>query len=150
MTLKDTLKADLTAAMKSGDTITRDAIRQVIGDINSQEKGGKTAVEFDDQKVLSVIRKAQKDRLELADGFAMAGRPEAEAEERAKAAALETYIPSRLSEDEVRAIVAAATDDVDTANPANFGKVMKAVQTQVAGRFDGKQVAALVNAAFGR
>lgn len=65
-TLKDQLRADMTAHLKSGNKLALMTLRNLLGEINTKEKGGKTPVELDDQQVTSLLQKEAARRRETA------------------------------------------------------------------------------------
>ena len=77
--------------------------------------------------------------------------PELADRELAELAVLDRYLPEPLTAEEVSVLVEAAVarlaDEGVTGMPA-MGRVMKDVTPQVAGRFDGAQLATMVRAAL--
>lgn len=149
--LKDTLKADLTAAMKAGDDNRRSTLRMALAAITNAEVAGDEAVELSDDQVIAVLQAEAKKRSEAAEIYAGAGRTEAEAKERAELAVLEAYLPAAMGEDEIRAIVAeevAAAAAAGNAGPKAMGLVVKAVRARVGSSADGALVANLVKSAL--
>jgi uncharacterized protein YqeY len=141
MTQADQVKLDLTAAMKAGEKERVGALRLVLSELQKAAKEG-----GDDEVV--VLRRERKRRLESAKAFRDNDRAElAEAEER-EAAIIEGYLPAELSDDELRAIVAAAVAETGASSPKDMGQVMKAAMGVVAGRADGKRVSALAGEAL--
>jgi uncharacterized protein YqeY len=57
---------------------------------------------------------------------------------------IEAYLPKMMSEDEVKAEVAAAIQSLDATGPQDMGKVMGALSGKLAGKADGKLIASLV------
>lgn len=145
-TLKDTLKADLTVNLKARNELETTTLRSVLGAIQTQEKAGKTAVEFDDAQVEAVLAKELKKRRETAAEYARVNVPDRAARETAEADFIATYLPEGLSEDEVKAIVADTVAGFDAPTMRDFGAIMKQVVAQVKGRADGKLVSELVKA----
>lgn len=145
-TLKDTLKADLTVNLKARNELETTTLRSVLGAIQTQEKAGKTAVEFDDAQVEAVLAKELKKRRETAAEYARVNVPDRAARETAEADFIATYLPKGLTEDEVKAIVAETVADFDAPSMRDFGAIMKQVVAQVKGRADGKLVSELVKA----
>lgn len=147
--LKQTLQDDLTTAIKSRDELTAATIRMALTAITNEEVAGKEARVLSDDDVLAVLGREAKRRREAAEAYDVADRPELADRERAELGVLARYLPQPLSDDEVKAIVAAAVADAaangQTGGPA-MGAVMKAVQAQIRGRADGGAVAALVRA----
>ena len=149
--LKDTLKSDLTAAMKAGDETGRSTLRMALAAVTNAEVAGDEAVELTDDQVMAVLQAEAKKRAEAAEIYAGAGRTEAAQKERDELAVLERYLPAALSEDEIRAIVAeevAAVAAAGNAGPKAMGLVVKAVRARVGSGADGSVVANLVKAAL--
>ena len=149
--LKDTLKSDLTAAMKAGDETGRSTLRMALAAVTNAEVAGDEAVELTDDQVMAVLQAEAKKRAEAAEIYAGAGRTEAAQKERDELAVLERYLPAAMSEDEIRAIVAeevAAAAAAGNAGPKAMGLVVKAVRARVGSGADGSVVANLVKAAL--
>jgi uncharacterized protein YqeY len=137
MTLADTVKGDLTTAMKAGEKERVGALRMILSELQKAEKDGSA-------DELAVLRRERKRRTESATAFRDAGRAELAAQEESEAALIEAYLPAELSDDELRAIVADAVAESGASSPKDMGQAMKAAMPKVAGRADGKRVSALV------
>jgi uncharacterized protein YqeY len=61
-----------------------------------------------------------------------------------QAKVIEAYMPKMMSEDEVRASVAAAIETLGATGPQDMGKVMGVLSGKLAGKADGKLIATLV------
>lgn len=149
--LKDTIRADLTAAIKARDALRAGTLRMVIAAISNAEVAGKEARELTDDDVIGVLTSEAKKRRESAEAFDAGNRPELAEKERAEAAILAEYLPTPLTGEEITAIVAAAIESTGSAEagPKGIGPVMGAVQQQVRGRADGAAVAAEVRRQLG-
>jgi uncharacterized protein YqeY len=143
-TIKEQLRADLTAAMKARDETRTRTLRMTMTSIRNEEVSGHSARDLDDDEVLKIIGREAKRRREAAAAFADAGRDEQAAAELAEEEVLSEYLPAQLSDDELAALVAAAIAETGASGPAGIGPVMKAVTPKVAGRAEGSRVAALV------
>ena len=141
MTLTDTVKQDLTTAMKAGEKDRVAALRLVLSELQKAAKDGS-----DDE--LAVLRRERKRRHESAGAFRQGGRPELADAEEAEAAIIEGYLPAELSDEELRALVAEAVDETGATSPQDMGRVMKATMGRVAGRADGRRVSGLVQEAL--
>ena len=149
--LKDTLKSDLTAAMKAGDETGRSTLRMALSAITNAEVAGEEAVELTDDQVMAVLQAEAKKRSEAAEIYAQAGRTEAAQKEQAELAVLERYLPAAMSDDEIKAIVTeevAAAAAAGNTGPKAMGLVVKAVRARVGAGADGSVVANLVKAAL--
>jgi uncharacterized protein YqeY len=142
--LKDRLRADLTAAMKSRDEVRTRTLRMALTSVSKEEVAGASARELTDDEVMGVLTKEAKRRREAADAFAAAGRDQQAAAERAEGVILAGYLPAQLSDEEISALVAEVIAESGASGMAAMGQVMKAVTPRVAGRADGARVAAEV------
>jgi uncharacterized protein len=133
MALADQLRQDLATSLKAGEKERVGTLRLVLSELQRAAKDGS-----DDE--LAVLRRERKRRHESATAFRDGGRPELADAEEAEAKIIEGYLPAELSDDELRAIVAAAVSDM--------GAVMRSAMGQVAGRADGRRVSALAQEAL--
>ena len=145
-TLKATLQHDLHAAMRAREEVRVATLRMTLTAISNEEVSGTTARELSDEETLKVVAKEAKKRKESATAYRDAGRPELAEREEAELAVLETYLPAQLGDDELTAIVDRAIEQVGATSMAQMGQVMKAAQTEAAGRADGGAIAAKVKA----
>jgi len=141
MAIADTVRQDLTAAMRAGEKDRVGALRLVLSELQKAAKDGS-----DDE--LAVLRRERKRRLESARAFRDAGRGELAAGEEAEAELIAAYLPAELSDDELREIVTAAVAESGAGSPRDMGLVMKAAMPRIAGRADGKRVSAVVQEAL--
>ena len=150
-TLKDQLRADLTAAMKSRDQLVKATLRMTLTAIGNAEVAGTEARQLDEAEVLAVITKEAKKRAEAAEAFAAAGRDELAARERAEGELLARYLPTQLTDDELATIARTAVEETaaelgERPGPRQMGQVMKKATAAAAGRAEGGRVAAAVKA----
>ena len=148
-TLKEQLRADLTAAMKARDELVKSTLRMTLTAIGNAEVAGTEARVLSDDEVLKVITKEAKKRAESAEAFGAAGREELAAQERAEGEILARYLPEQLSDDELHEVARRAVEETAAAlgeqpGPRQMGQVMKRASAAVAGRADGGRVAAAV------
>ena len=141
MTLKERLKEDVVAYMKAGNRTALTTVRNVLGEISTREKSGKTPVELDDAQVTTLLHNEAAKRRDTARIYTEAGEADRASAEVAEAEIIEAYLPKALTRGEVEAIV----DKVIAALRAE----MKPVTAEVAGRFDGKTVSDIVRSRLG-
>jgi len=149
MTLKQTLRTDLTAAMKARDEVRSSTLRMVLTAITNAEVAGKQARELSDEEIIGVLSTEAKKRREAATAFSDGGRPEQAAKEVAEAAVIADYLPEPLSAEQISGIVAKAIAQTGAEDVKAMGKVMGVVTPQVKGRADGAAVAAEVRRQLG-
>ena len=146
--LKDTLRTDLTDAIRSRDQVRAATLRMALTAVTNEEVSGTQARELSDTEVQKVVAKEAKKRREAAAAYTSASRPELAAKEEAELAVLEGYLPTQLSDAEIDALVAQAISQTGATGMPQLGSVMKAVQPLVAGRAEGGRVAAAVRKAL--
>ena len=144
MSIKESLRTDLTEAIRGRDVITSSTIRMVLSAITNEEVAGKEARELSDDEVIVVLSREAKKRREAAEAFAGAGHAEKAALEKSEGEVIARYLPAQLSTDEVKAIIAEAIVATGAAVPADMGKVMGAIKPKIAGKADGALVSSLV------
>jgi len=140
--LKAELQSALKEAMKAKDSQRRNAIRLLNSAIKQVEIDTRTPL--DDEGVQAVLQKEAKQHRETSAELEAAGRAEEIASARFDLETIESFPPSRLTEDELRQIVRRAIDETGASSLREMGAIMRAVMPQVRGRADGKQVNSLV------
>lgn len=145
-TLKGRLRDDLTAAIKSRDSVRSGTIRMVLTAVSQAEVAGPQAVELTDAQVLDVVVREAKKRREAEEAYVAAGREELAAKERAEAEVLRDYLPSQLSAEEITRLVTEAVEQTGAGQlgPKGMGKVMAVLTPRTKGRAEGAVVAAEV------
>lgn len=146
--LVDTIRADLTTAMKARDAMTVGTLRSVIAAIQEAEVAGNSAVTLDDDAVMKVLAAQAKRRVEAAEAFESGGAADRAAKERAELVVLEAYLPKKLGDDELASIVSSVLTTNGFTEKSQMGQAMKAVNAEVAGRADGRAVADLVKSSL--
>ena len=146
MSLRDQLKADVSAAMRSGETLRRDTLRMALSALALVEKDLKR--DATDDEVLGVIVKAVKTRKESVDAYTAANRADLAEGENAEIAILSTYMPEQMSDADVDALVAEAISATGAASAKEMGKVMGWLGPKTKGRVDGKVLSGKVTAAL--
>jgi uncharacterized protein YqeY len=141
VSLSDSVKQDLTAAMKAGDKARVGALRLVLSELQKDAKEGPG-------DEIAVLRRERKRRLESARAFREGGRDELADGEEAEAAVIQAYLPAELGDEELKAIVAQAVTDTGASTPKDMGAVMKVAMERIGGRADGKRVSAAAREAL--
>jgi len=144
MSLKDRFMVDLKQAMKSKDTLRKDTITMVRAAVKQIEVDQR--IDVDDAGVIEIIAKQVKQKKSAIDEFEKGGRSDLVEQTQNEINILLEYLPQPLSEDELKAIVIAAVQEVGATNIKEMGKVMTVIMPQVTGRADGKILSDLVRA----
>lgn len=151
--LKDTIQADMVAAMKAHDELTKSTLRMAVAAIKNEQVAGSEARELSDDEVLAVLNREVAKRRDSAEAYTAGHRPELAEKELAEIEVLQRYLPAALTDAELDAIVAeevaAAAAGLGAApTMKQMGLVIKAVNARAAGRAQGATVAAKVKAAL--
>ena len=148
MGLKERLKEDLTASMRSRDEVRTGTIRMVLTAITNEEVAGKEVRILVDAEIITVLSREAKKRREAAEAFDSTGSKDRAELERKEGGIIAEYLPAQLSEAELKEMIAAAISESGATGPAGMGLVMKALSPKIAGRADGAAVSAAVKAAL--
>jgi uncharacterized protein YqeY len=156
--------------MKSGDTSRRDTLRFVLAAIQREgvdrlhaaierliaegkDEGSRQTYiaehrpsDLDDVAVLDVLQKQAKMRRDSIDAFRKGDRPLLAEKEEQELAIIQSYLPTQMSDADLRAIVERVVAETGAAGPRDMGKVMPKVLAETKDRADGKKVAGLVGA----
>jgi uncharacterized protein YqeY len=139
--IADRIRADVTTALKAGERERVTALRLVLSELQKAAKDG-------DADELAVLRRERKRRREAEEAYRDAGREDLADGEAFEAAAIETYLPAELSDEELDALVKAAVAETGASSPRDMGRVIKQVMAAAGGRADGKRVSTKVKEAL--
>lgn len=142
MTLKERITEDMKSAMRAGEKERLGTIRLALAAIKQREVDER--ITLDDGQVLAVLEKMIKQRKEAITQFQAGGRADLVAKESAEISILEGYLPARMSDAELDALIAGAIASTGAASAKDMGKVMALVKSQAHGRADMGAVSARV------
>ncbi len=138
MGLIERLNDDLKSAMRAKDENRLSVIRLLKAAITNYELArGKDAPPPTEADYLGLVEKQVKQRRESIEMYKQGNRPELAAKEEAEIRALEVYLPTRLTRDEIKTEVQGIIAALGT---KEFPKVMREAATKLKGRADGKTV----------
>lgn len=153
--LRETIQADLTEAMRNREETRKSALRMLISAVRNAEirtpPPGATdeqlaemaklpPVVLSDDEVLSVVQKQLKQRRDSIDQYVKANREDLADKERAEAAILEVYLPQQATAEEIEAAARKIIAETGASGPREMGKVMPVLTKQFAGRADGRLI----------
>ncbi|WP_036116389.1 MULTISPECIES: GatB/YqeY domain-containing protein [Luteibacter] len=144
MSLKAKITEDMKAAMKGGEKDRLAVIRLMQSEIKRREVDER--IELDDNQVLAVLEKMQKQRRDSIEQFDKAGRTDLSTIERYEMSVIETYLPAKLSDAELDDVITAAIAETGATTARDMGKVVALVKEKAAGRADMGAVAGKVKA----
>jgi uncharacterized protein YqeY len=141
--LRDDIDSALKAAMKAREERRVSTLRLVNSTLKNAdiEARGQGKGPLGDDAVLGVLQKMIKQRHESVELYEKGGRAELAQQER-------DDLPKQMSEDEVKAAIAQAMQEVGAAGMKDMGKVVGALKGKYAGKMDFAKASALVKAAL--
>jgi uncharacterized protein YqeY len=144
MSVKQQIDADLKTAMLAGDktlVMTLRGLKSAILYVEVAENARNQGLAED--KVITVLQKEAKKRLESADLYKQGGNAEKQQAEMNEKKVIEKYLPQQLSEDEIGKII----DEVITSTGASglqaMSQVIGAVKVKTGASADGAVIARL-------
>ncbi|OJW66851.1 MAG: aspartyl-tRNA amidotransferase [Sphingomonadales bacterium 63-6] len=149
--LRDTIKSAQVSAMKAGDKPRLAAVRLILAKIKDRdiELRTGTAPDDDDVLVIDVLQKMAKQRRESITMYEQGGRQELADQEKGELAVIEEFLPAQMSEDDVKAAIAAIRAELGAESIKDMGKVMATLKERHGTEIDMSKASGLVKASFG-
>ena len=147
MSLRERITEDMKTAMKGGDKAGLAIIRLLQAAIKQREVDER--IVLDDAEITKVLEKMIKQRRESITHFEAGGRADLVDQEQAEINQLEQYLPPKLSDSELDALIQKAVSDSGAQSVKDMGKVMQIVKAQAAGRADMAVVGARIKTQLG-
>jgi uncharacterized protein YqeY len=150
MTLHESLRESLKEAMKAKDAVKLRTVRSIItACTNELVATGKTPQDMlDDTNTLTVIKRLAKQRKESIHAYESNGRPELAVPEKEELAVLESYLPTLMTQEQIRPMAEAKKAELGVTDKSKMGILVGAVMKDLAGQADGGDVKAVVESLF--
>jgi len=140
--LSDQVRADLTESMKARSAERTSVLRMLQAAIKNEQIN--VQHELSDEEVMSVIRKAVKQRHDSIEQYSKGNRPDLAAKEQSELEILKTYMPPELTDEEIESGVREIITSTGAQSKKDMGKVMKEATGRFKGRVDGKKIQEIV------
>ncbi len=148
MKLHDTLKSEMREALKAREEMRLTTLRGILSAATNELVSLKRKPDevLEDDGVLTVIKRAVKQRKDSIEQFTKGGRDDLVQREKEELAVLETYLPAQASNEEVEAAVDKALATLGDVDPSTIkvGIVVGAAMKELAGNADGAVVKEIV------
>ena len=142
MNFTEKLQSDMIAAAKSQDKARLSSLRLIKTAFHNREIDLKRPLnEGESLQVLSSMVKQRRDSIEQ---FARGGRMDLVAKEEAELLVIQEFMPSQMSEEELKREIEKAIAQAGAKNIKDLGTVMKMLMPVVTGRTDGKALSETV------
>ncbi|UYO45673.1 GatB/YqeY domain-containing protein [Rhodopseudomonas palustris] len=148
--LRENINTAVKEAMKAKDERKLSTLRMVNSTIKNAdiEARGQGKPPLSDGDLLSLLQKMIKQRQESVELYDKGGRAELADQERAEIAVIQAYLPQQMSDDEVKAAIAATISETGAAGIKDMGKVIGALKAKYAGQMDFGKASGMVKAAL--
>lgn len=148
--LRDDINNAVKDAMRAKDERKLSTLRMVNSSLKNAdiEARGQSKPPLSDEDILGLLQKMIKQRQESVALYDKGGRPELAAAEREEIAVISAYLPKQMSDDEVKAAIAATVTETGAASMKDMGKVIAVLKAKYAGQMDFGKASGLVKAAL--
>ena len=143
MSLELMIAEDLKNAMRAKDAVALRSIRAIKAAILLQKTDGSGEV-LDEEKEIKMLQKLVKQRQDSLDIFEKQGREDLAVTEREEIAIIQKYLPAQLSTEELKAAIQSIISESGASSIKEMGKVIGLANQQLAGKTEGKLIAAMV------
>jgi uncharacterized protein len=149
--LRDDINNALKGAMKAQDARRVSTLRMVNAAFKNAdiEARGAGKGPLGDDELRAQLQKLIKQRQESAELYDKGGRPELAGQERDEIAVITAFLPQQMSEDEIKAAVAAVVQETGAASMKDMGRVMAALKERYTGKMDFAKAGGLVKGQLG-
>ena len=147
--LRETIKADLTEAMKARDERRVSTLRLINAAILARETSGAERVTLGDAEIVDVMQKMVKQRQESLEIYEKAGRAELAAQERGEIEIITKYLPKQMSDIEAASAISALIKELEAATLKDMGRTMAALKQRFSGQMDFGKAGAVVKKLLG-
>jgi uncharacterized protein YqeY len=142
--LEQKIMVDLKAAMLAKDEAALRSLRAIKAAILLAKTAEGATGELSEEAEIKLLQKMVKQRKDSLEIFQQQSRPELAQKEIEEIAVIEKFLPKQMDEAALRSALAAIVARVGASSAADMGKVMGAANKELAGKADGKTIAALV------
>jgi hypothetical protein len=129
------IEIDLKDALKNQDKAKVGVLRILIS--KCKNKSIATGKPLEDSEVMKVLQTAAKQHKESIKLYKQGERKDLVDQETTELNIVEAYLPSMMTEDEIKSIVLSVIEATGASTMADFGKVMPQVMKKGAGKIDG-------------
>ena len=144
MSLEQKIMAEMKEAMKSKEEGTLRGLRAIKAEIIKAKTEPGAGGEISSDKEISLLQKMMKQCRDSLEIYQQQNRADLAQKEEEEMAVISRFLPQQMSEEEIRNELKALMDETGASSPADMGKLMGLATKKLAGRADGKTIAAQV------
>ena len=148
--LHQQLKDELKEALRSKDAEKLTVLRGLLSAFTNENVAKKRKPDemLSDDEALSVMTRASKQRKDSIQQFRAGGREDLVAKEQAELKIIESYLPTQMNEDEIRAFAEHKKIEWNMTETTQKNQFMGMLMKELKGKADGTVVKAVVDSLF--
>lgn len=149
MSLEQKVAEGIKKAMLAKDEKTLRSLRAIKSAILNEKTSPGFSGTISEGEEIKMLQKLVKQRRDSLDIYEKQNRSDLATREKEEIEIIESFLPKQLSEEEVREAISKLIDQTGASSMADMGKVMGAANQQLAGKADGRLIAAVVKEILG-
>jgi len=145
--IKTQISNDVKDAMRSKDKDRLAALRLILAAFKQKEVDER--IELSDEQSISVLNKMAKQHRDSIEQFGQANRDDLIKKEQLELDIIESYLPEKLSEEEVNLLIDEAISETGANSVKDMGKVIGLLKEKLQGQADMGEVSRLIRGKLG-
>ena len=145
--IKTQISNDVKDAMRSKDKDRLAALRLILAAFKQKEVDDR--IELSDEQSISILNKMAKQHRDSIEQFGQANRDDLIKKERLELDIIESYLPEKLSEEEVNLLIDEAISETGANSVKDMGKVIGLLKGKLQGQADMGEVSRLIRGKLG-
>lgn len=145
--IKTQISNDVKDAMRSKDKDRLAALRLILAAFKQKEVDER--IELSDEQSISVLNKMAKQHRDSIEQFGQANRDDLIKKEQLELDIIESYMPEKLSEEEVSLLIDEAISETGANSVKDMGKVIGLLKEKLQGQADMGEVSRLIRGKLG-
>ena len=145
--IKTQISNDVKDAMRSKDKDRLAALRLILAAFKQKEVDER--IELSDEQSISVLNKMAKQHRDSIEQFGQANRDDLIKKEQLELDIIESYLPEKLSEEEVSILIDEAISETGANSVKDMGKVIGLLKEKLQGQADMGEVSRLIRGKLG-
>mgnify|MGYP003308774232 FL=1 len=145
--IKTQISNDVKDAMRSKDKDRLAALRLILAAFKQKEVDER--IELSDEQSISILNKMAKQHRDSIEQFGQANRDDLIKKEQLELDIIESYLPEKLSEEEVSLLIDEAISETGANSVKDMGKVIGLLKEKLQGQADMGEVSRLIRDKLG-
>src|SRR5690606_17379719 len=144
MNLTTQINGEIKNAMRAKDSLTLESLRAIKAALLLAQTENGAKGELSKEEEIKLLQRLVKQRKESARIYTEQGREDLAQPELEQAKIIEKFLPSQLSEAEIKEIISQIINETGANGIAQMGQVMGEANKRMAGQADGKTISTVV------